>query len=58
MGYKRYMIFEWSDYDNPSPFDCVVASFDDVQEARNYIEDFISHPLNILIFDRIEGKSV
>jgi hypothetical protein len=51
--YKRYMVFTWDDYDNPSPFDCVVGSFDDIESAKDLFikrKDF-----GKCIFDRIEG---
>lgn len=34
MKYKRFMVFVWSEYDNVSPFQCYVDSFDLIEDAR------------------------
>ncbi len=58
--FKRYMVFEWSGYDNPDPFDCVRDSFDSLTDAMKakteYDKEALGH--ESCIFDRIEGVFV
>lgn len=57
---KRYMVFEWSEYDNPAPFDCLSRTFDDDKEAVEYAtktgeKDDNGNKL-YCVFDRITGN--
>lgn len=63
--YKRYMVFSWDVVDNEKPFDCVDDTFDDLQQAKDYIasNDLInryedSGNPQFCIFDRISGLFV
>lgn len=56
--YKRFIVFNWPDFDPPSPFDCVMDSFDDEIEALEFMrkqieEDESEGPpyLNYCVFD-------
>jgi len=37
--YNRYMIFTWSEYDNPSPFECVSGSAHFLVDAVKMYEE-------------------
>ena len=55
--YKRFMIFEWSDYDNTAPLSCVESSFLLKNVALHYAKK-MKHEndyLNYCVFDRSEG---
>lgn len=60
--YRRYMVFEWTTYDNPEPFQCVAGSFDKLGDAMKLSESLkdLEHPDwgQSCVFDRIEGKIV
>lgn len=54
--YKRYMVFEWSEYDNAAPFHHCIDSFDNLDDAKELsqtCDDF-----GKCIFDRIDGLFV
>jgi hypothetical protein len=52
--YKRYMIFGWDEYDNVAPFDCIIGTTDDIEEAKFILnnDEFYQYGC---IFDRLEG---
>lgn len=60
--YRRYIVFEWTTYDNPSPFECVSGSFDKLGDAMKLSESLkdLEDPDcgQSCVFDRIEGKIV
>jgi len=56
----RYMFFTWSEYDNPSPFECLEQTFSDIEESKEFAKVNGGHsgdgePL-YCVFDRVEGK--
>jgi hypothetical protein len=51
--YMRYMVFEWSEYDNVAPFECCRNSFDNLEEAKSYLNSIDDE--GKCIFDRVEG---
>jgi len=55
--YKRYMVFQWDEYDNTSPFSCCVDSFNDLESAEKLFNE-IQNWDGKCIFDRIEGIMV
>jgi len=59
MMYKRYMVFDWSDYDNVGPFDCVYGSFDSIDKAKDFSSSLGDrYESNSCVFDRVEGKVI
>ena len=54
--YKRYMIMSWDEYDNVSPFDCVVNSTYDLDLAIKIYNQLDDH--GSCIFDRVEGVAI
>ena len=51
--FKRYMIFEWDEYDNADPFNCIVESFDNLEDATDLFKR--RKVYGKCIFDRVDG---
>ena len=60
--YRRYMVFEWTTYDNVEPFQCISDSFDRLDDAKKLAESLkdLEDPDcgQSCVFDRIEGKRI
>jgi len=60
--FKRFMVFEYTTYDNAEPFDCVVASYDDKLMAKARAEKLKDKEDPDLgkscVFDRVDGVLV
>jgi hypothetical protein len=60
--YRRYMVFEWTTYDNAEPFDCVSGSFDSLERARALSESLKDYDDpdcgKSCVFDRVKGELV
>ena len=54
--YRRYMVFQWSNYDNVGPFSCIVGDYDFSEDAVIFAKSFHNENTNnVAVFDRIEG---
>jgi hypothetical protein len=54
------MLFSWSEYDNPDPFDCVEDSFDNINDAKNALRNAAAIDEDgdaglACVFDRVDG---
>ena len=60
--YRRFMVFEYTTYDNAEPFDCVVASYDDELMAKEHAERLKDKEDpdcgKSCVFDRVNGSLV
>ena len=55
MKYKRYMVFEWDEYDNVAPFDCVKSTHSNKEEAVSEFNTVRRRSYGCCVFDRVEG---
>lgn len=60
--YQRYMVFEWTTYDNVEPFQCIAGSFDNLDQAKTLSDSLKDKEDPDLgqscVFDRLKGKII
>lgn len=63
--FKRFIVFQWADFDPPPPFDCIIGSFDEEPEAACFFYDQVKKDkdlappeTNFCVFDCDERKVI